>query len=52
MILDDVLSGLDSKTENAVFHNLLSQDGLLRHAGMTTLLASSDGQSRHSSVDI
>lgn len=43
VLLDDVLSGLDSKTENAVFHSLLGREGLLRRAGMTILLASSDG---------
>ena len=43
IILDDVLSGLDAKTENSVFRNLLSQEGLLRRAGKTIVLASSNG---------
>ena len=43
VLLDDVLSGLDNRTENAVFHNVLGQGGLLRRAGNTVVLASSDG---------
>ncbi len=52
ILLDDVLSGLDSKTENAVFHSLLGRDGLLRRAGMTILLASSDGKSSRPVVNL
>ena len=43
LILDDVLSGLDAKTEDTVFHALLGREGLLRRAGMTIVLVTSDG---------
>ncbi len=43
-ILDDVLSGLDMDTEQRVFHSLLGQNGLLRHQGATTILASSSSK--------
>lgn len=43
LVLDDVFSGLDATTENAVFHNLLGPHGLLRKAKMTVVLASSNG---------
>ena len=43
-ILDDVLSGLDMDTEQRVFHSLLSQDGLLRRHGATSILASSSSK--------
>ena len=45
ILLDDILSGLDNRTENAVFHSLLGQEGMLRRASNTVVLASSDGQS-------
>ncbi|KAK2757241.1 hypothetical protein FQN54_004755 [Arachnomyces sp. PD_36] len=41
LILDDVFSGLDTTTENQIFHNLIGADGLLRETGTTILLASS-----------
>ncbi|KAG8161209.1 hypothetical protein KVR01_009473 [Diaporthe batatas] len=41
IILDDVFSGLDSHTENAVFHNLLGVHGILRHSKATVIMASS-----------
>ena len=40
-IFDDVLSGLDLDTENAIFHSLLGLDGLLRRQSATIILASS-----------
>jgi ATP-binding cassette subfamily C (CFTR/MRP) protein 1 len=39
--LDDVFSGLDAHTENAVFHNLLGTDGILRRLRATVIVASS-----------
>ncbi|KAL3448733.1 P-loop containing nucleoside triphosphate hydrolase protein [Aspergillus insuetus] len=40
-ILDDVLSNLDTETENHIFLHLLGDHGLLRSLGATVLLASS-----------
>lgn len=39
VILDDVLSGLDSVTENLVFKRVFGQDGILRRLGATVVLA-------------
>ncbi|KPM36182.1 Multidrug resistance-associated protein 1 [Neonectria ditissima] len=41
IILDDVFSGLDAHTDNAVFHNLLGTHGLLRQFKATVIIASS-----------
>ncbi|KAL9565119.1 hypothetical protein ACKAV7_010764 [Fusarium commune] len=41
IILDDVFSGLDMHTENAVFHNLLGTHGLLRQLNTTVVMATS-----------
>lgn len=41
VILDDCLSGLDSQTENRVWHSLLGRDGLLRRCRSTVLITSS-----------
>ena len=41
IILDDVFSGLDAHTENAVFRNLLGPHGLLRRARTTVIISSS-----------
>lgn len=43
-VLDDVFSGLDSDTEQRIFHNLLGFDGLLRRQGTTIILASSSNR--------
>ena len=43
-ILDDVLSGLDSDTENRVFRNLLGLDGILRRQSATVVMASSSSR--------
>lgn len=43
IILDDVFSGLDMHTENAVFHNLLGIQGLLRQLNTTVVMATSRG---------
>lgn len=39
VILDDVLAGLDSVTEDLVFRRVFGRDGLLRGLGATVLLA-------------
>lgn len=44
IILDDVFSGLDAHTENAVFHNLLGTHGILRQFKATIIIASSRGR--------
>ncbi|KAJ5546687.1 hypothetical protein N7494_004272 [Penicillium frequentans] len=41
IILDDALSGLDSTTENHIFHNLFGHMGLLRETGTSMIIASS-----------
>ncbi|KAB8230272.1 uncharacterized protein BDW43DRAFT_321569 [Aspergillus alliaceus] len=38
MILDDVFSGLDRSTEDAIFHALLGPEGLLRKMGTTVIM--------------
>lgn len=42
LVMDDCFSGLDANTEDLVFDNLLSKEGLLRKAKTTIVLASSD----------
>ncbi|KAL4747875.1 hypothetical protein BDW72DRAFT_215157 [Aspergillus terricola var. indicus] len=39
LLLDDVSSGLDAKTEERVFYNLFGADGLLRGSDTTVILA-------------
>ena len=41
IILDDIFSGLDAHTENAVFSNLLGTHGILRDLKTTVIIASS-----------
>ncbi|QPC67918.1 hypothetical protein HYE67_010149 [Fusarium culmorum] len=41
IILDDVFSGLDAHTENAVFNNLLGSHGILRDLNTTVIVVSS-----------
>ncbi|RGP66062.1 hypothetical protein FSPOR_6888 [Fusarium sporotrichioides] len=41
IILDDVFSGLDAHTENAIFNNLLGDHGLLRDLNTTVIITSS-----------
>ncbi|KAG8664561.1 uncharacterized protein FPOAC1_013342 [Fusarium poae] len=41
IILDDVFSGLDAHTEEAVFHNLLGTHGVIRDLNTTVIIASS-----------
>ncbi|KAL7783854.1 hypothetical protein V8C37DRAFT_26622 [Trichoderma ceciliae] len=42
LVMNDCFSGLDANTEDLVFDNLLSKDGLLRRANVIIVLASSD----------
>jgi ABC-type multidrug transport system fused ATPase/permease subunit len=44
VILDDCLSGLDSQTENRVWHSLFGRDGLLRRCRSTVLITSSSAK--------
>ncbi|KAF2200883.1 canalicular multispecific organic anion transporter 1 [Delitschia confertaspora ATCC 74209] len=44
VILDDCLSGLDSQTENRVWHSLFGNDGLLRRCRTTVLITSSSAK--------
>lgn len=46
IILDDVFSGLDAHTENAVFHKLLGVHGILRQFETSVIMASSRGTYR------
>ncbi|OQD90867.1 hypothetical protein PENANT_c001G04474 [Penicillium antarcticum] len=39
LLLDDVFSGLDGKTEESLFHNLFGPDGLLKEGEVTVILA-------------
>ncbi|KAJ5498183.1 ABC transporter integral membrane type 1 [Penicillium expansum] len=39
ILLDDVFSGLDGKTEEYLFHNLFGPDGLLKESGTTVIIA-------------
>jgi len=41
VVLDDTLSGLDTATENYVFHSLLGPDGIFRVLQATVILVSS-----------
>nr|WOF01069.1 canalicular multispecific organic anion transporter 1 [Corynespora cassiicola] len=44
IILDDCISGLDSHTENRIWHGLLGREGLLRRCRSTVLIASSSAK--------
>ncbi|KAF2119372.1 P-loop containing nucleoside triphosphate hydrolase protein [Lophiotrema nucula] len=44
IILDDCLSGLDTQTENRVWHSLFGREGLLRRCRSTVLIASSSAK--------
>ncbi|KAK4170055.1 hypothetical protein QBC43DRAFT_329617 [Cladorrhinum sp. PSN259] len=44
VLLDDIFSGLDSSTENHVFHSLLGRKGLLTELKSTVLLVSSSAK--------
>ncbi|GFF54141.1 metal resistance protein YCF1 [Aspergillus udagawae] len=39
LLLDDVFSGLDAKTEERIFHNLFGANGLLKEGDTTVILA-------------
>ncbi|KAL4811793.1 P-loop containing nucleoside triphosphate hydrolase protein [Aspergillus spinulosporus] len=43
LLLDDVFSGLDTKTEERIFYNLFGVDGLLRRSDTTVILATNAG---------
>lgn len=43
-IFDDVFSGLDKATEQAVFTQVFGRDGLLRRNGTTVVLATHAGK--------
>jgi ATP-binding cassette, subfamily C (CFTR/MRP), member 1 len=43
LLLDDVLSGLDGRTIDAIFTRLLGRQGLLRKSGVTVILATHAG---------
>jgi ATP-binding cassette, subfamily C (CFTR/MRP), member 1 len=45
LILDDVLSGLDPVTEQAIVDNVFADGGILRKHGITVLLATHSGKS-------
>lgn len=51
-IFDDVLSGLDSVTEEFVFKRVFSRNGLLRKIGTTVILATHSGRGFPSKVAI
>ena len=44
MLLDDVLSGLDGRTIQAIFTRLFGREGLLRKLGVTIILATHAGR--------
>lgn len=44
LILDDILSGLDPTTEQAIVDNVFGKDGLLRKQGVAVLLATHSGK--------
>ncbi|KAK3322938.1 P-loop containing nucleoside triphosphate hydrolase protein [Apodospora peruviana] len=44
VILDDVLSGLDTSTENHVFHSLFGEKGIIRELGSTVVVVSSSAK--------
>lgn len=44
LLLDDVSSGLDGKTEEYLFHNLFGPDGLLKESGTTVIIATHAGE--------
>lgn len=46
LILDDVLSGLDPTTEQAIVDNVFANDGVLRKQDVTVLLATHSGEQR------
>lgn len=44
VILDDPFSGLDTSTENHIFHSLMGKSGLWREMRLTVLITSSSGK--------
>jgi ATP-binding cassette subfamily C (CFTR/MRP) protein 1 len=43
MIFDDVLSGLDGKTEEEVFMRVFGRDGMVKRHGVTAILVTHRG---------
>lgn len=43
MILDDPISGLDTATENHIWHSLMGKSGIWREMQVTVLMTSSSG---------
>lgn len=43
MILDDVLTGLDRTTENSILQSVFAEEGLLKSAQKTVVLATNTG---------
>lgn len=43
MILDDPISGLDTATENHIWHSLMGKSGIWRKMQVTVLMTSSSG---------
>jgi hypothetical protein len=50
-MLDDTLSGLDTSTEEQVFHRLCGEKGIFRELNTTVLLVSSSGKCPLPGVD-
>jgi ABC-type multidrug transport system fused ATPase/permease subunit len=44
VVLDDILSAIDSKTETLVVERLFGKSGLLRRLGSTIILATHAGE--------
>lgn len=44
LVLDDILSAIDARTEALIVDRLLSKSGLLTRLGSTTVLATHAGQ--------
>jgi ATP-binding cassette, subfamily C (CFTR/MRP), member 1 len=44
VLVDDVLSGLDWKTQEGVWENVFGRKGLLRQHGVTVVLATHAGK--------
>lgn len=50
-MFDDVFSGLDKVTEQAVFSRVFGKDGLLRKNGTTVILATHAGEFFRNRID-
>lgn len=43
LVLDDILSAIDARTEALIVNRLLSESGILKRLGSTTILATHAG---------